>query len=73
MTLNALLLTRLEEFGLTNEHLAQILAVCERPPGRATWHIDQRGLAKVEVTLSASMRDSRGMRSLTHLLQKERP
>ena len=69
--LNQMLFQQLEAFGLTNEHLEQLLAVCERGTGKATWHIDPTGLAKVEVTLTALRKDSRGMRSLTHLLQKE--
>jgi hypothetical protein len=70
MTLNPAVLTQLETYGLTNEHLEQLLAVCQRASGRLTWHLHQHCIAKVEVTLFAEQRDSRGMRDLTHLLAK---
>ena len=70
--LNPALFRQLEDFGLTDQHLTQLLAMCAREgTGRVTWHIDPSGVAKVEVTLFATRRDSTGMRNLTHLLQKE--
>jgi hypothetical protein len=69
--LNPVTLHDLESYGLTEAHLLQLLALCERGTGRATWHVDPQGIAKVEVTLFASRKDSQGMRSLTTLLQKD--
>ena len=71
MSLNPVLLTELESYGLTNEYLEQLLAVCKHHYGRVTWNIHHEGFSKVEVTLFASMQDSRRMRTLTQLLQKE--
>lgn len=70
--LNPNLMSQLETYGLTDDHLAQLLAICHLGEGRATWHIGKGYLTKVEVALFASQRDSRGMRHLTDLLQKER-
>lgn len=70
--LNPNLMSQLETYGLTDEYLAQVLAVCQLGEGRATWHVTRGMLAKVEVALYALPRDSRGMRHLTDLLQKER-
>jgi hypothetical protein len=71
MALNPLLFAKLESHGMTNDHLEQLLAVCEHGSARATWHINREGIfIKLEIGLSALMQDSRGMRDLTHLLQK---
>jgi hypothetical protein len=67
---NPLLLRDLEGCGLTEAHLLQLLALCERGTGSLTWHIDPQGIAKVEVTLFAFRKDEQRMRSLTTLLQK---
>ena len=73
MALNPALLQQLEGFGMTNDLLLQLLGICERGPGRATWHVDREGtIAKVELTFFGTTRDSRSMRDLTQLLHKER-
>lgn len=69
--LNIGTLRELESYGLTDEHLVQLLAVCRRGTGKAIWHMDQDGIATVEFTVKATRRDGRGMRTLTDLLQKE--
>lgn len=72
MALNPDILSQLEQYyGLTDAHLEQLLAVCRGGLGRATWHTDREGICKVEVTFFASRRDSRSMRKLTTLLQKD--
>lgn len=70
MALNQSLFAQLELYGLSNNHLEQLLALCQNRPGKAVWHIDQEGFAKLEISLYAPMRDTRRMRELTHLLQK---
>lgn len=73
MAFNDLLLRELEGHGLTEDHLKQLLLVCKRGPGRATWHINAGGeLTKVELTFFGTTSNSRGMRDLTRLLHKER-
>jgi len=72
MTLNALVLQELETYGLSDQHLQQLLAICKRGTGHLTWHIDQKGLNKVEVTLFATMRDRRSMTTMTKMLEQER-
>lgn len=70
--LNPLLIEQLESHGLSEDHLHQLLAICQRGSGRATWHIDPDGyLAKVEVTLWAARRDRSRLRALTQLLHKD--
>ena len=69
--LNPDLFHRLETYGLTDQHLEQLIAVCQRGTGKATWHVDREGLCKVEVTVFAVRRDYVGMRTLTHFLQKD--
>ena len=72
MSINPRILTELEAYGLTSDHLQQLLAVCERGAGRITWHADGSGrLVKVEATLTMPSRNRQGMRELTHLLQKD--
>jgi hypothetical protein len=73
MAINPGLLNRLEEYGLTNQHLEQLLSVCLHGPGQAVWHIDKEGyFSKIEMTLFAYTRDTRSMRNLTQLLGKDR-
>lgn len=69
--LNQALFHELESYGLTEEHLKQLLAVCHRGFGKAIWYMDHDGIATVEFTVKASRNDGRGMRNLTTLLQKE--
>ena len=72
MPLNPLLLAQLESHhGLCDEHLEVLLGICQHGPGQATWHVDPQGwLSKLQVTLVASRRDTRGMRDLVQLLKK---
>src|SRR5262245_668710 len=73
MALNPTLFTALESHGMTDDHLRQLLAVCDHGSARATWHIDPNGFfAKLEIAFFAKMSDTRSMRQLTQLLQKER-
>ena len=70
--LNPALIRQLESYGMTNDHLEQLLAGCQRGKVRTTWHTDHHGnFAKVEVTYVATPRDSRSMRELTQVLQKD--
>jgi hypothetical protein len=72
MPLNPALWNQLEAYGVTNEHLLQLIALCERPPGKATWHMHPDHFVRLEITLSTPMQDVYRMRDLTKMLQKER-
>jgi hypothetical protein len=73
MPFNPDYLRRLEDYGMTNDHLRQLLGVCERGPGRVTWHVERQGFfAKVEMTFFGWTRDTGSMRNLSQLLEKER-
>ena len=70
--LNPQVLQQLESFGLTDDHLCQLVAVCQRGSGQVRWHIAPDGfLAKIEIALYVSRRDTLGMRRLTDFLRQK--
>ena len=52
--LNQAVFRELESYGLTDEHLLQLLTVCRRGTGKAIWYMDHNGIATVEFTVKAS-------------------
>lgn len=67
MTLNAVLFQQLEQYGLSNPALEQLLALCQADEdGSITWHVARtRGLVKFEVRRYGSMSDLKRMRAVT--------